>query len=312
MAKRKAKKEARLDPYIAAQIDPFDPEVSGVKIPDDNMLPSATNRFRGVFSAVTDANGNYASIFRPYAFGAQFLPLSISSTPVVNWLGGMPLNLNCATAMATTYNEVRTVAAGLRIKFIGSRTTSQGKLHIASYGQCYTQEGHGVYFAPTTPAQFENCPWYGNYSLNEICEQEIVVPIRRTDCGSHRYRALTTVPSSAIAVPSGAIETCDGWSAIAILIEGANASTAVAQVEVVYHFEGLLRGDAGSFIAPSPARDYKVSTLEQASRVTSRMPIASYVEDGLNTARKVITTISQGVSTASRIAEMAGPLLAML
>lgn len=177
-AKAKAKQQRKYPAFMLAQVDPFSPEVMGCKIPDRNTMPSVTNRWRGVYTATTDANGNYACAFRPYAFTGQYLPLNIAAGPSVTWAGGVSIDLTCAASMASQYTDVRTVAYGIRVKFVGDRTSSRGKLHIACVANNFVVDNVGHTFYPRTPAEFENSPWYANYSLNEITESEIVVPGR--------------------------------------------------------------------------------------------------------------------------------------
>ena len=281
----------------------------GVKVPDDNMLPSSTNRFRGVYSATADANGAYATAFTHRCYGAQLAFPTITSGSI-DWTSVTPIDLSCAGTMNTNYELVRTVAYGLRLKFVGSRINSQGKIHIACVGNNLATNRYGADYFPRTPAEFENCPWYANYSLNEICEQEIVVPGRRIDASSSRYRRVGLMTGGAAG--NAAIETSDGWSSIVIFIEGALASNTVVQVEVVYHFEGLLAPGSGSFQVPSPAREFQVATLEKASRVSAHLPIASYAQQGSNSAERIVSMIANGVTSAARVAQVASPLLSLL
>ncbi len=308
LRRQKARKE-KVNAYIASQIDPFPIELSGVKIPDANTLPSATNRFRGVFSATADANGAYASAFRPFSSAAQVLPLNITAG-TISWSGGIPIDLNCTSTMNTNYELARTVAYGLRVKFIGSRMNSQGKVHIACVGNSYYNDAYGVAYYPTTPSQFEQCPWYTNFSLNELAEQEIVIPGRRIDDSSMRYRRPTRNPVTT--VPDNGIEISDGWSSIVLFIEGANPSTTVVQIEVVYHFEGLVSPTAGSFQVPTPAAEYKIDTLQKAAILSSHCPVAIPVKDGSTDYRKVISMISTGASSLGSVVSMFNPVAGSL
>ncbi len=305
-AKSKAKQQKKYPAFMLAQVDPFAAEVMGCKIPDRNTMPSVTNRFRGVYTATTDSNGNYACGFRPYAFAAQWAAVPVAAGPSITWGNGTPVNLTCASTMGSQYADVRTVAYGIRMKYVGPRTTSGGKIHIACVGSNLSSDGIGFTYWPRTPAEFENSPWYANYSLNEITEQEIVVPGRRIDEGSFRYRSPQYVPYGGSSTPSGAIETSDGWGHIVVFIEGATASASVVQIEVVYHFEALVNPQGGSLIAPSPAAPPNTAVLDASMNVSSRQPVSRYVEDGFETIKKVISTITYGASQAKHLIEMGG------
>ncbi len=309
-AKAKAKVQRKMPAFMLAQLDPFLQEVSGCKIPDRNTMPSVTNRYRGVYTVQTDSNGNAAFGFRPFAYGGQQLPLSISAAPAITWSGGASIGFPVASVMGSQYTDVRTVAYGLRIKYVGPRTTSGGKVHIACVANNYLYDAIGFTYWPTTPAQFENSPWYANYSLNEITEQEVVIPGRRIDEGSFRYRApQTTVPVGLNPVPNGVIETSDGWGSIVIFVEAATASAGVLQVEYVYHFEGLVNPTGGTLIAPSPAANPDTALMDASMAAAAHQPVARYVEDGFNAVKKVISTISYGASQVKNLIDIGGPAL---
>lgn len=309
-ARAKQKQQKKVPAFMLAQLDPFLAEVSGCKIPDRNTMPSVTNRYRGVYTVQTDANGNAAFGFRPYANTAQWQPLSISAAPVITWSGGIGVSFPVASVMASQYSTVRTVAYGLRIKYVGPRTTSGGKVHIACVANDFASDYIGYNYWPTTPAQFENSPWYANYSLNEITEQEVVIPGRRIDEGSFRYRAAqSSVPTGGFSPASGSIETSDGWGSIVLMVEGATVSSGVLQVEYVYHFEALVNPAGGSLIAPSPAALPNTAVLDAAMTASSHQPVARYVEDGFNAVKKVISTITYGASQAKNLIELGGGAL---
>lgn len=305
--KQKRRKSKRVSGFLLAQVEPFDQNASGAKIPDRNTMPSVTQRFRGVFSATTDGSGRYATAFRPYAARAQYLPLNVTGG-TITWSGGTAVSLTPAASMESQYSLVRTVAYGLRVKFNGNRTGSAGVMHIACVGANYDMDPDSHNYYPTTPAQFENCPWYANYSLNELTEQEIVIPGRRCDEGSFRYRHPAVTPYGTTATQNGDIETSDGWGHIVIMIDGAVASSTVCNIEVVYHWEALLKPSGGSLIAPSPPALPAPNQLDAAMRASASMPLARYVDDGLNGIKKVISMISYGATTASHLVEAAGPI----
>ena len=312
LQRAKMQRSKKVPAFVLAQVDPFNEDVSGAKIPDRNSLPSVTQRFRGVFTATTDANGNYATAFRPYAAAGQYLPLSVSSAPAITWAGGTAVNLTPYASMLAQYTTVRTVGYGLRIKFVGARTASSGRLHVACVANNYDSDGYGYTYFPTTPSQFENCPWYANYALNEITEQEIVVPGRRSDEASFRYRHPLAVPSSSGSPASGSIETADGWASIVLLVEGATASSGVVQIEVCYHFEANVNPSGGSLLPVSPPALPSTETLDRAMAVSGHQPIARYVEDGFNSIKKVIDSVAWGSTTAKHLIELGGGIMKAL
>jgi len=267
-ARRRAVKSRMLTKYELGQVNPFDPQVNGVKIPDSNTQPSDTARSEDRWGLTSSASAGFAGC-------AAYLPNLTANT--VNATGAGPSSWAWTGSFGGTttsaqrpnyvssFQAVRVAAHGIRISSPAAPTTITGFVHVCLY-PISTSQAAASWDFPTTISEMAQLPWYRRFTVSSLTQRSVTVVNKFIDSTATRY----TDPTSDL-VGTGSdtsFQFSGGWCGILVAYEGVPVSTNILSVENLVHYETLQKvGASGS---QSPAAMYNVSELEDVSRIASQ------------------------------------------
>lgn len=250
--------------FALAQLDPFNVQATGAKIPDSTTIPSISStdveQISLTSSAVgTDLNG---MAFRPqYTWGTQ------TATPglTLNW--GATLTANSAnrakrTSYASAIELTRPVAHAIRISSPVAPTSATGFVHIAISTE--STFGATTWQYPTTVALISGCQFYKRVTLASLTQSPLTIINKWLDDTAFRYSG----PTSDLASGTGnSWQTDFSWGTIVIVTEGVPASSTVISAEHLLMSEGI--PDKSGPIIGSAAASSSSGTLSAVSGMTA-------------------------------------------
>jgi hypothetical protein len=310
--KRKQARKQIMPQYVIARTNPFDDDALGVKVPDDNLAPSATTLSRYDVLGYADGNSIYANLFTPDPSGTSFVPTSSTAAGVLTWAANWTAanTVSNIAAIRGSLGLLRPVAWGLRASCLYSPNNAQGRVHVCLVGVDYSLGGiNGS--APTTSAAMKLQPGYFTCMISEIISDSLILVGKPTDNGAYRYRST----ANQWLATAGNMEDSSGWYGIMILVEGAIASTNCLRIEVVAHYEGLPLGTTGALIEATPAAPHQPLLMAATENTVAVLPVAHTIDDAHDSfVERVVqawdkavafaTTIGQYASTAAKFAEL--------
>nr|UOF78740.1 putative capsid protein [Cressdnaviricota sp.] len=263
--------QPRMSKFVLANIDPFNQNADGAKVPDANTYPSTPLRAEDELTQTTDATyGVTVSAFRPYVTSYRIGGTAAGSsswTWPASYGGGT--NSTRQSSVVANYELVRPVAHGIRIYCPAAATTITGFVHVCVYAQNFSGT---TWSYPTNVAQMNNCMFYQRYPLSMLTQKAVTVVNKFLDTSATRY----VDPSSDIAAQETDTSFhSEGWGTIIVAVESAPVSTASITVEHVIHLEALPL--ATGINSASAAAPYNIASLETVSRVAGHTP-ASFVQ----------------------------------
>lgn len=276
--------------FVAAQINPFDQNVDGCKIPDSNTYPSCPIRIEDIFPGQTsDANGLYVRAFLPMLVN-NIVGHTAASASTWSWTAayGGASNSSKATAVAAQFQLVRPVAHGVRITCSGAPTSVTGNLHVAIVAM--SDFNKTTWALPTSVADLANAMFYKKYPVAQFTQQSLTVVNKFLDCTSTRY---IDPASDGIANSTDVNFQTNGWAVILVCLEGAAATTSMLEVEEVMHFEAI--PIATGLDTSTPAAPFNVVEQEAASRLAGNSPAAFADAEEPHYMQEVSNALNRGV-----------------
>lgn len=249
--------------FQLAQINPFDYNVVGAKIPDSNTQPSDTFKAEDRIVATSLASGfAVANAFLPNLAQVSVATTAVSST---TWSWGSAYGFGSASTNYTnatnSYQAARPVGHGIRLTCPAAPTTITGFVHICVVPVDTTGT---TWTFPTDLGGMANAPWYKRFTLAQLTQQSVTVVNKFIDCSATIYRDPSLTEVSAQSNPQQ-FEFANGWCAIVVALEGAPTTPqAVLGIESIIHFEALPK--TGSLAAFSPAAPFNTAELQAVSR----------------------------------------------
>jgi hypothetical protein len=252
-----------------------------------------------------------AIAFYPHIIDYAIQPASITAPGVITWIPTpTTFNLPQAAAFEAAFSSYRIVGGGLRITTEQSIATASGHLWVAHVAEDIDADQYSASYFPNVEAGFAAMPLSEKYPTVELATNPLIVPFRRLDNSSYRYR-----DNGWPQAPSPYAETNTGWCAIVLYAAGlgGGAGTNIFNVEYVLHVEALHKGSNGTLITPAtgvcPNNERELSRVANLSvalpiaHVESREeasdPLAWFDKfDGVvnRAARSIGTAVGGGVS----------------
>lgn len=266
--------------YALAQINPFLPEVEGVKIPDANTAPGVGVLTLDNFGLTTSASATtfgHAWAFAP-SMGAALITATPAAGNAWTWpaaYGGLTASSKQASIF-NNYHSTRPVAHGLRVSSPIAALTATGFLHVAVYPM--NTYGRTTWNLPVNLSEMTGCLWYNRYTISSLTQHPIIVVNKFLDNTSQRYTStLSATDIPAGGAQAGTIEIPNEWCYIVVAVEAGIASTTMVNSETICHYEALplLTG----VTTGTPAAAFNPADMAGTGRVGSTIP-PSYVDDG--------------------------------
>lgn len=281
-----------IDTFALSRLNPFLPEICGVKVPDAFGYPTGTGLLRAS-QAVSAFGGFTAAVVSPRMTAYYNIPGGTGAT--LTWLGGsfgnpMPQGVSLQN-LAVAY---RVVSWGIRVTAEVALTAASGHVWFGIVPQMYT--GTFPYAGwPTTEAQLAALPLAKKYSLVELCEKPIIVSGRQYDDGAFRFRSTVSVDEQKGGDSS--VESMNGWSDVMFFGSGLPSTGIVMNIETIMHVEFIHNPSAAyGFIDTAPER-LDDASLERASLVGQASPVA-FIESAIENADAAVGAM-QGIFAAA-------------
>lgn len=269
-----------LSKYALSQINPFAPEVEGVKIPDANTAPGVGVLTLDNFGLTTSSSAT--TYGHAWAFAPSMGAALITATPAAGNTWTWDANFAGRTPSAkwdsikSNYHSTRPVAHGLRVSSPIAALNATGFLHVAVYPMnVYSKTTWNL---PASLSEMTGCLWYSRYTISSLTQHPIIVVNKFLDNTSQRYTStLSTAEIVTGGNPAGSIQIPNEWCYIVVAIEAGIASTTMVNAETICHYEALplLTG----VTTGTPAAAFNPSDMAGTGRVGSEIP-PSYVDDG--------------------------------
>jgi len=222
--------------WAIAQLDPFDPNCLGAKIPDSNTFPSIANTDTDIVSLAASAATFLAGIaFRPqYTWGTV---TGVGAAGVVGWgatYSTLASNRVKRTDYATTMELTRPVAHAIRMSSPIAPTTATGFVHIALAVE--TQFSTSSWAYPTTVAEIAGCQYYKRVTLASLTQSPLTVINKWVDDTGFRYSSPATDQTS---TNSAGFQSDYGWANIVVIVEGGPTTGTLLSFEHILLSEGI-------------------------------------------------------------------------
>jgi hypothetical protein len=254
-----------------------------------------------------------ASCIAFYPFGSVYAesPQTLTAGGAMTWSASD----TCAAATnwssyAAAMGLYRTVVGGIKVDVTSSLLNTQGRLYVCHVPMDVANTTTGYNFFPATVGALMNMPYSEEYSLAELCEEELVIPFRRISDVSEHYRD-STYPIANAASPTGAEENANGWCAIICLFVGASLTNVVSfDIEHIIVCEGLQLGN-DTILATTPPAPFMPRAMEQIYQLNAGMPVGSVTKDPQqgtwidSAIRKAKNTLKKAAAVAGFAVEMA-------
>jgi len=256
--------------YVQSQIDPFDENVDGVKIPDANSMPSNTLKAEDYFSPPLSAGESC----RGWAINSTLYNLLVnpgagSAGTTWSWAGAYG-NGSFSSKLVQYRNENssgRPVAQGVRLTCGLAPTTLTGFVHVALYvTSVYNQS---TWDLPTSIAEMANLPGYKRMPLSRLTSEGLVIVNKPLDSTSQRYID-ADAQTTQISATQMEFHIPNQWATIMVAVDGAPLGSTPLAFEIVTHYESIPRPT--SVISATPAAAYSPAALGAASGVNARAP----------------------------------------
>jgi len=295
------------DKFMMAQIDPFEPNVQGAKIPDANSVPSVGFPMTELLSLSTFTAGDTRCwAFMPTATNAIVPSTSIAGGWTWPTTFSGSINWTKRSDLTATFELTRPVAHGIRISCPNAPTSTTGFVHIAVAYESFNNVTSWPW--PQDVTGFSGYQQYKRVTLASLTQSPLTIINKYVDETAFRYTSPDRFdgPQSGENTPNLRLQfnTPYSWGAILIAIEGAS-SAAPLQVEQILHLEGIPKST--SFLMGGIAASYNPGLLTATSNMVARNDIAhteeqqaSYVSQALSNAYSgASSVISTVVSEAS-------------
>jgi len=291
----------RISKFELGQINPFDKNVYGAKIPDSNTQPSTTT--------VTEDRYVFTGSATDLAQCKAFLPnvvanavASVDSTSSAwTWSAGFAGSSSSTSvnAVSTSFAGIRPVAHGVRISSQAAPTTITGFVHVAVFP--LSTFGVTTWNLPINISQMAQLPWYRRFTIAQLTQTPVIVVNKFMDCTATRY---SDPDSDLVSTATDAtFQFGSSWCVILVAVEGQPVNGSNLSCENLVHYEAIPQYGTGlgSVFGTSPAAPFNTEQLESVSRVAGRTG-AVFVDEATSIQariREVTSVISEGAQGAA-------------
>ena len=274
---RRKRGKIALHQFTLGQINPFDPDVKGVRVPDDNAAPSSAFFSYDENTITTSSTNACCSAFFPTASNYRVDSNNNIGTSSWTWGASFAGSYNSAqlSAITSTYNVTRPVAHGVRIYCPLAPTAATGYAHVCLY--VFNTYGATTWALPTSISQMTELPYYTRISLASLTQTPYILTNKFCDMTAFRYTDAGSNDQGNTSV--GQFNIPHQWMVILIAVEGAPSTSACLSCESIIHTEGQTK--AGGLNLDQRACPVSNRVMEQTSRVGQRTsPIHPDTPDG--------------------------------
>lgn len=292
-----------LNKFIAAQLNPFDERVAGVKIPDENTVPSVTFAVEDSLTLSSNATYGTACFAVRSPITSAYVGSTSASTTSWTWNAafGSSSNASEQSSIVAAMDLMRTAAYGVRVSCPLAATTASGYIHICTTAQNF--RGQTTWSYPTSLSDMSKQPGYKKFTLSSLTQRPLVVTAKPIDNSAYRYFD----PESDLAANAIDLEFHNsGWQDILIAISDVPlAVVPTVSIERIQHVEAI-PNKSNFLVGSTPSPSYP-QVMQAAANIAAETP-AVRTESGMF--QQFSDRVSQGAwryatDTANRVAEAA-------
>jgi hypothetical protein len=224
-------------PFVKAQINPFNKNAYGAKVPDFNTADSQAFYAYDTLTPTLSTTNAACYAFMP--FTNEYAVTATNNVSASTWT--WPAAYAGQTATTIQSNTVasfalyRAAAHGIRITSPLTVDTATGFLHIAIYAASAVVST--TWQLPTDVAQFPNCKNYMKIPINSLINNPLTVVNKFLDSQAFNYQDPTNTINDSVST-AASNHSYQGWCTILVAITGAPSGSSPVQIENVIHLEG--------------------------------------------------------------------------
>jgi len=279
--------------FLMGQIDPFDSNVKGAKVPDSNTMMSDTINVNDTFTVGVTTGGNV----RCYAFNVWPRGAVVQSTEGgLGWTWtaayGGTFDLTRLPDITSSYTGIRCVSQGVRLSATLAPTTATGFVHIGVYAA--STYGEASWPFPTGIAGLVDLPWYRKVTLASLTQSPITIVNKFLDQTAFRYEDPDQAAGGFVNTNRGEFHIPHSWATILVAFEGTPSGSLVS-VETVHHFEALPLHS--TLTTATPAASANPTVMNAAGNVSARVPATHFESEQAGMMSQAAAAVSEGMQT---------------
>jgi hypothetical protein len=280
--------------FAFAQLDPFDSNSNGAKIPDSNTIPSIANSDVDLIPmAGPTTSGNLTAMaFRPQ-YTWSHIPAIEGVT--LGWGGAyatQALNRTKRPEVVSAFELIRPVAHAVRLCSPLAPTAATGFVHLGISTE--TNYAENTWTFPQTTGQMAGLAYYKRVTLASLTQSPITFINKWIDDTGFRYSSPVTTQGSGSGVT---FQSDFGWGVLIVMLEGAPNNATALSAEHLLLSEGIPQ-KTGVLIG-TPAAANSPGTL-------GAVGVMSVQQEPFHTEAEQDSYIQQGVNALARGAAQAG------
>jgi len=283
--------------FALAQIDPFEIQCLGAKIPDSNTMPSIANADTDQINLNSGTAGQLSA--------AAFLPAYNQSvyraTPgtSVTW-SDPPSSREKVTNLLAAVEAIRPVAHGIRMSSALAPTSATGFVHVGLSVESRRTTAAGTEPDwPKTVSAMTGLAHYKRFTLASLTQSPVTVINKWIDESAFRYddpSAINSFVASSNSISNSTLNFNSSWATIIVMIEGAPVSQPVISFEHTLLSECLPRKDA--FILGTQAAPNSPGTMSAVSQMQGATDFAHTEAGQASHMQQSLSALSQGAAQA--------------
>lgn len=259
---------------VCGLTDPFCNHARGAKYPDDSSLVTFPYTQRSSYDIVTNANGAACLLFLPTFNKTNFIQCTIAGNVATPTTRAVDAPLGGVAGF-------RIVSWGFIFRRVSSNFTTSGLLRLRS-----KQTIDGQPFVAGYDAAAYTASESMDVSLIDATEVAIVGP------HTSQMPQLFYNPDTVLTGGTATDWDSSGFSPISMLVSGAPASTTVASIEVVVHYEVQFDPDSSLALAATPPPKSNPLITGVAAEVTSAT--SSFFQRGVGMVANTVANAALG------------------
>lgn len=267
-----------LPQFTLAQLNPFDRQAFGVKVPDDNTAMSSTftTMDQVQFNTVVGNASNLVAFTPNPRFFA--IPCVEGAAGAGSWTAvaafGGATTTSKFSSIDASYSVARPVAHAIRLTSALSVNNAVGYVHICLYTP--SRFADTTWEVPLSLSQMIDQPGYQRISISSLTQTPVMVVNKYVGPSAWIYTGVNDGNNSA--TTSGVPAVPMGWQYICVAVSGTTALTTSLDIEAICHYEGqLFRGALNeNDAAAAPNMVTMEATAEVVGQLNPVRPVDPY------------------------------------
>lgn len=277
--------------FAIAQLDPFEPQALGAKVPDSNTIPSIANADTDIVAVPAPSTAGYLTGlgFNPSYQTAVMAPAQGATS--LDWTATTYATRSKASQFVASIEAYRPVAHALRLTSPLAPTSCTGFVHIGiDVESRYRATNFSAPDYAGSVSDMAGLPYYKRVTLASLTQSPLTVVNKWIDESAFRYddpRSTYSFLSSASTPQTQTFNLQQSWGSIIVIVEGAPTGSSPLSVEHLLMTE--CQPQKSAFILGTQAAPYSPGLMSATSTMVSEGDFAhteaeqdTFVGRGLN------------------------------